>query len=261
MPPSAAPARSLLLLALALAFEGGFAADMSLRPSTQLTPPAPKDKQFRGATHIEADRMEGRGEDEILAEGRVVARNQREQMEADWLRYDRAKDEVEARGHVVFSQENDRLRGSLLTLKLTDRLGELRDVEYSFTGRDAQTGRGGAKVLHFEGPDKYRLEDSSYTTCPAGNQDWLLRTEDLDLDYPNNLGVARKVRVEFKDTPILYTPWVDFALDERRKTGFLAPSYGASDKGGLELLTPWYWNMAPNRDLTLYPREIGRAHV
>lgn len=258
MPPFAAPVRSLLALALALVYGGSFAADVSLRPATQLSPPAPKDKRYLGATHIEADRLEGRGEDVIVAEGRVIARNQREQMAMDWLRYDRAKDEVEARGNVVFTQDKDRLSGSLLKLKLTERLGELRDVEFSFTTRDDQTARGQAKALFFEGQDKYRLEASSYTTCPAGNQDWFLRTEELDLDYPNNLGIARRVRVEFKDTPIFYTPWVDFALDERRKSGFLAPSYGASDKSGLELQAPWYWNIAPNRDLTLYPRIMSK---
>jgi LPS-assembly protein len=78
--------------------------------------------------------------------------------------------------------------------------------------------------------------------------------DDLRLDYVNSLGSARKVRVNFLDVPILYTPWMDFALDDRRKNGFLAPTYGASDARGLELITPWYWNIAPNRDATITPR-------
>jgi LPS-assembly protein len=60
------------------------------------------------------------------------------------------------------------------------------------------------------------------------------------------------------NVPILYTPWMDFALDDKRKSGFLSPSYGASDARGLELMAPWYWNIAPNRDATLTPRIMTK---
>jgi LPS-assembly protein len=51
---------------------------------------------------------------------------------------------------------------------------------------------------------------------------------------------------------------VDFALHNQRKTGFLPPTIGSSGKSGVEVSTPFYINLAPNRDLTLAPRELSK---
>jgi LPS-assembly protein len=118
--------------------------------------------------------------------------------------------------------------------------------------------RGEAKTLHFQGEDRYQLDEATYTTCPVDKADWVLKTDELKLDYAASLGTARHVHVEYMDTPILYVPWMDFSLDDKRKSGFLAPSYGASSERGLELATPWYWNIAPNRDATLMPRFMSK---
>jgi LPS-assembly protein len=38
----------------------------------------------------------------------------------------------------------------------------------------------------------------------------------------------------------------------------LPPTFGVTSTGGAELTVPYYFNIAPNRDLTLYPRFIAR---
>jgi LPS-assembly protein len=122
-------------------------------------------------------------------------------------------------------------------------------------------GRGGAGKLHFEGKDRYRMESATWTTCPVGNDDWLLRMEDLGLDYVDSIGQARNVRLEYLGVPLLYTPWLDFSLNKNRKTGFITPSVGVSDGRGLEVITPWYWNIAPNRDATFIPRVMTQRGI
>ncbi len=264
--PAAVPpfARPLLFLCLAAAMTWGggpahaAAPSLFLKSSGNLSGPAAKRLPAPGPTHIEADRIEGWEGRDVMAEGQVVARNLRERIEADWLRYDQVADEVEARGRVVYSQNRDRIESGDLRLKLASRLGSARDVRYEVYAPDGRRSRGGADILAFTGVDKYELENASYTSCAAGNDDWLLKMRELDLDYTRNVGTARHARVEFLDVPILYAPWMDFSLDNRRKTGFLAPSYGASDERGVELVAPWYWNIAPNRDLTLSPRLMSK---
>ena len=56
--------------------------------------------------------------------------------------------------------------------------------------------------------------------------------------------------------PILYSPWMDFPLNNQRKSGFIAPTYGFTVKGGNELTLPYYWNIAPDRDATIAPRYM-----
>jgi LPS-assembly protein len=51
---------------------------------------------------------------------------------------------------------------------------------------------------------------------------------------------------------------MSFPLSDQRKTGFLPPTFGTSNRNGIELSTPYYINIAPNRDLTLYPRMISQ---
>jgi LPS-assembly protein len=236
----------------------GAETSMQLKRTSGLSAASPVGKPLSGPTHIEAESISGHNQREMVAEGKVIIRNLREQMEADWVRYDQPSDQVEARGNVVFSRDQDRLEGESLKLKLEARLGDMQAVRFQFAGKEGGKVRGGAQSLIFAGPDVYRMADATYTTCAPGNQDWELRMDDLRLDYLTSLGAARQVRVKFMDVPILYTPWMDFALDDRRKSGFLAPSYGASDARGLELKTPWYWNIAHNRDATLSPRLMSK---
>jgi len=250
----------LLSLCLAAASLEAFAADDSLplKVSPALSPAAPKGLQVKGPTHIEADRLHGVEDLYFEAEGKVVVRNLREQIEADWIHYDQPTDEAHARGHVAFIQERDRLEGSELKLKLTPRLGDMKDVSYTVHGKDGGLMRGEAKAIQFQGPDRYQMENATYSTCPVNAQDWVLKMDELNLDYISSLGSARQVRVEYMNVPILYSPWLDFSLDNTRKSGFLAPTYGVTSERGLELIVPWYWNIAPNRDATLIPRLMSK---
>jgi LPS-assembly protein len=228
-------------------------APVQLTPATRLGSMSGSDGRVAGPTVVDADIVHGISGRYLEAEGQVIARNQLERVEADWLHYDQLADTIEAKGQVAYERAGGRIEGGHLQLKISERMGSFDQIRYRFP-RDTLVGRGEAEALHFRGQDRYELDDATYTTCPAGNDDWILRTGELELDYVTNVGVARHTRIEFMDTPILYAPWVDFALDDRRKSGFLAPITGVSEERGFELALPWYWNIAPNRDATLMPR-------
>src|SRR5690606_3312390 len=59
--------------------------------------------------------------------------------------------------------------------------------------------------------------------------------------------------------PIAYVP-VFFHPDPtvRRKTGFLTPSFRHSDTLGFGVTTPFFWNLAPNYDVTFSPTMLSR---
>jgi LPS-assembly protein len=64
--------------------------------------------------------------------------------------------------------------------------------------------------------------------------------------------------VNFKGVPLLYLPWLSFPLSDARKSGFLFPSIGHSNRSGLQFAIPYYWNIAPAMDLTFEPVYYGR---
>src|SRR5258708_1732417 len=73
--------------------------------------------------------------------------------------------------------------------------------------------------------------------------------------------VAHNATVVFKGVPVLYSPYLDFALSGRRKTGLLPPTIGSTGQSGFEYTQPFYWNIAPNLDATIAPRLLAKRGV
>lgn len=235
------------------------AADTGKIPSNATERPQSGDTaQLRQSYLLEADRLQGQLEGDVIAEGRVDITRADDRVQTEWLRYDRQTDELEARDGVILTRGQDRVSGTNLKLKLTERLGQMTEVRYVLHDEAGRMARGQAEVIHFRGRGRYRLEEATYTTCPAGQEDWVFKTGELELDYTRSLGSARNVQIRYLDTPILYAPWLDFSLDDSRKSGFLTPGFGVSDQRGFEFTAPWYWNIAPNQDATFYPRLMSR---
>jgi LPS-assembly protein len=121
--------------------------------------------------------------------------------------------------------------------------------------------RGEAERINFEGENQYRLLNNTFTTCPADNDAWYVRTSELKLDYDREVGEGKDATVYFQDVPILYSPWLSFSLNDERKSGFLAPSFGTNSDNGFEYQQPYYWNIAPNMDATISPRLMTKRGV
>ncbi|MBE2258432.1 MAG: LPS assembly protein LptD [Candidatus Accumulibacter sp.] len=119
-------------------------------------------------------------------------------------------------------------------------------------------GRGDAARIDFEGENQIRLTSATYTTCKPGNDDWYLSIADLKLDFDNEVGSGNDATIHFLDVPILYSPWMSFSLNNKRKSGLLTPTYGTSSDSGIEITVPYYWNIAPNMDATFEPRVLTK---
>ncbi|MBC7787547.1 MAG: LPS-assembly protein LptD [Methylophilaceae bacterium] len=121
--------------------------------------------------------------------------------------------------------------------------------------------RGDAKLILFEGPDKKRLKDARYTTCEVGVNDWYIKSSDMTLNSYTQTAVAKNASVEFKGVPILYSPYLSFSFSGERESGLLAPTIGSTSKSGFEVLTPYYWNISPNKDATFATRYLSKRGV
>ena len=60
------------------------------------------------------------------------------------------------------------------------------------------------------------------------------------------------------DIPIINLPYLTFPTTDQRKPGLLSPNLGRSSKRGLEISLPYYWNLAPNIDLTTTPTLMAK---
>ncbi|HZX29911.1 MAG TPA: LPS-assembly protein LptD [Rhodocyclaceae bacterium] len=119
-------------------------------------------------------------------------------------------------------------------------------------------GYGHAERVDFEGENQVRLTDATYSTCKPDSMEWYVRAKEMQLDYDREEGTAKDASLVFKDLPIFYSPTGSFSLNHQRKSGFLASSFAASSKNGLDFTVPYYWNLAPNYDVTFFPREMSK---
>jgi LPS-assembly protein len=217
-----------------------------------------------GPLFLTADRIESTALNVLEASGQVQARQAGRVFSANWLRYDTTLNQVQARGQVRLEQPALLVQGDSLTLNLNDYSGELTQPVYQLTTQKEQAtqqGRGDADRIDFIDENRFKLQNAIYTTCPVDNDDWFLKVGSLDIDKTRNVGTARNASLQFLGVPILYTPWMDFALNDERKTGMLAPTIGTTERSGFDMLVPYYLNLAPNYDATLYPRLLSKRGV
>jgi LPS-assembly protein len=100
------------------------------------------------------------------------------------------------------------------------------------------------------------IEDGQLTFCAPTDPSWLVTAETLNIDPNTNTGEAWGARIDIKGVPVAYLPWVQFPLNDRRKTGLLFPDISSDTRGGLDVTVPIYMNLAPNYDATYSPRLI-----
>lgn len=206
---------------------------------------------------IDGMRIQGHHDIETEAIGEAELRQWGQIISADLLRYNKPEDEVFAQGNVRIDQKGDITEGPELKLKLKDKEGYLQQPVFQLNQQNP-AGRGEAKILLFEGENQYRLEDTRYTTCQAGSDDWHLHAQDLEINRTTQVGTASHAYIDFMSMPILYTPWMNFSLNSDRKSGFLSPGFGSTVNSGAEFSLPYYWNIAPNRDATITPRFMTK---
>jgi LPS-assembly protein len=225
-----------------------------------------KDVELRGSAaageagpmFLTADRIETTAPNIIEASGQVEARQAGRNFYANWLRYDTTLNFVEARGQVRLELPTLLVDGESLKLNLDTYQGELIQPVYQIA---TQQGRGKADRIDFIDPNNATLANATYTTCPVDNEDWFLKVGELELDKSRQVGTAHHATLQFMDVPILYTPWMDFPLSDARKSGVLAPTFGTTERSGIDFMAPYYFNLAPNYDATLYPRLLTKRGV
>ncbi len=154
------------------------------------------DDPDRGAIFLRADRLEGTASIRLEASGNVELRTRRETILADSLSYDVVADEIWGRGEVVLRRGFDWITGPELKFNRETETGFFASPRF-YAG---ETGaRGDAREIRFLGSDKYEASDARYTTCVAPNNDWYLRSDEIEVDKLRKVGTARGAKVYFLD--------------------------------------------------------------
>jgi len=217
--------------------------------------PTPQSSDKDAPVNVSAEQMTGRPDRQINLDRDVEVVRGETTIKADKAEYRIIKDEVEATGHVWMKRLQDRYTGDKALMNMDSGKGYVTNPTYLF-GKNG--GRGKAEKIDFLSDDQAKVTEGTYSTCEALDPDWYIQASTMDLDSGRDVGTMHSGIVYFKGVPILGAPLMSFPLSGERKSGVLPPTFGVTSTGGAELTVPYYFNIAPNRDLTLYPRYIAR---
>ncbi|PCI18695.1 MAG: organic solvent tolerance protein, partial [Piscirickettsiaceae bacterium] len=213
-------------------------------------------KQVRNnaSTDIQADYAELLDQNIAFFSGDVTISRADQQLTADQVTYKNADGFVDASGDVFYQEKGFALHSRQAQLQLNENTGQFNSNHFILEDSHA---RGTTQTTHIVNKDITRSTRATYSTCKPGETDWQLKAKTLELNNITGRGTARDVWVEFFDIPFLYTPYISFPIDDRRQSGWLAPTFGSSDTTGADFSIPYYWNIAENYDATFTPRIMS----
>lgn len=204
-------------------------------------------------TNVSGDQLTQTQKDQFTLVGQARLSQPGLVLLSDQLFYDRNQQMVRAFGAVELHQTDAILLGSLAEFNQTNQSGFVNDVVYQFSDSRAH---GEAQRIEFSQQTRIsELNKASFTTCPLNDQAWYIAFNKLEINDPKRRLYGYHSTLYFKDVPVLYTPYIDFPLDDRA-SGLLFPTFGSHKNAAQTnplgyLSVPYYFNIAPNMDDTL----------
>ena len=206
-----------------------------------------------GEIRFSAESMEIEKQQKITLKGHVEILTPQLQLKSDKAQFDIRDQLLKSNGRLTVKHEEFQFTGDILSLNLKNKEGSAWNTKYQI---NHSMGHGSAQSIHFQG-SKLSLNKAQYTTCPTDREAWKISARKISLDRDQNEGIARGAILRLFSVPVLYIPYISFPI-EGRKTGFLAPTPYFSSTDGIGLQVPYYFNLAPNYDLTFTPRLLQK---
>ena len=212
------------------------------------TPPEEDDIRARADTSQMDD-------NDVVLVGDVTTIQGYRQMRSDSMNIDRDEESARLVGNVTLREPGILLQGNNGKIYSTTGEAQLYDAEFVLYEEHL---RGTADILDRDADDIIHIHNGTFTYCPPDDHDWVVLSDDMEVDLDEALLTAHHATLEVEGVPVFYTPWLRLPLDDRRRTGLLWPDFGSNSDGGLDINVPLYFNLAPNYDALYAPRFIQK---
>jgi LPS-assembly protein len=227
-------------------------------PEAAASPPAPiVTTGSEGIVEFSADQVSyDSGGDIVTASGKVRMSRDGNYLAADLVTWNRKTGEVRAQGDVVVvDPQGDKLIGENVVLTDTLRDGTVDNLLIVLES--------GGRIAAERGTRKdgvYTLENAAYSPCPVTTASgcprqpsWKITAAEVIEDPSTGRVKFRGGRLQLFGITLPLLPIFSVGTNGEGTTGFLVPELKISKKNGFEVALPYYWRIAPNRDLAIIP--------
>lgn len=145
-------------------------------------------------------------------------------------------------------------KGRDASFNLLNKDVDLGNADYQFVGRQ---GRGTAESVSVRSEQRV-LKNATFTSCLPNDKSWEIDADEMVQHVKEEYAELWHARFKVLGVPIFYSPYLQFPIGDRRRSGLLIPSAGHSSRDGYFYSQPIYWNIAPNLDATFTPTYYTR---
>jgi LPS-assembly protein len=255
--------RSVILAAM-LAGGAGFALPAAAQTmSDRIAARQSKAKESKDKLLVDAQQLiYNREGNTVAAVGDVQLYYQGRILEADRVTYDRTKNRVYAEGNAKLTDET----GGVTYARRFELTDDFKDgfVDSMLTITADNTRFTSPRAERTDGETTV-FEKGLYTACepckdnPEKAPLWQVRAKRIIHKNNEQMVYYEDAQFELFGLPIAYLPY--FSTPDNtvsRKTGWLSPTVISSNRLGLGFGMPFFWAIAPNKDLTLSPTILSR---
>lgn len=177
-------------------------------------------------------------------------------LDATKVTYNRGTDEFNAEGEVRLIEPGGTvLEADVAQIQDQFRNGFARHLRLLLTNDATLTAdyavRRDGNLTVF---DRVTYTRCKYCVLPNGVPFWQLKSAKVEHDEALKRMYHRDVTLELAGVPVLWLPYLSHPdPSAKRASGFLTPTFYHSTDYGFGLETPYFFNLAPNYDLTVRP--------
>lgn len=178
-------------------------------------------------------------------------------IKADWIVYDINLGSIKARGNLLVNAGSDLLTAEKGEVDLNRETGTFTDAAIIREEKDLHLE---GKIIEKTGDLTYHIEDGWVITCKLKEGEtppWSFAAKDAEIT-DGGYAVLKHATFRIKNVPVLYAPWMMIPVKRTRQTGFLFPSISSSDRDGFGINLPFFFNLSPSSDLTIYPEYMSK---
>lgn len=205
--------------------------------------------------YIEADSVIAT-QSEAYFSGNVVAKQNDAIFRSNKIDYNRVTEHIDSPGQLTYGNTQFALRSEKADYSLKSESGQFSHAQYYLTQDQAI---GSAEKLNVDQKNNTKeLTQATYSTCARQKPSWHLQAKKIKLNHNTGIGETWHTTFHIGKVPVMYLPYLNFPINNQRKSGFLFPKVNISNKRGVDITLPYYINIAPNQDATISPRIMSK---